>query len=168
MLFICPTVPDSNPLSGSGPQAVHSPPDSALCPAGHAAQSPPPCELARSGHGAHASPLLEELPAKQGAHVAAPAAAALPAWQGVAEALPAGQKLPGGHMVQAALPPGKDVPATQAWQLQATSWLPAEQLLEALVQPGAGVDVGWGAPVTAATTGGTGTPATGAAPRGQA
>ena len=150
---------------------VHGPPDNALCPAGQAAHRPPACEPWRAGQGAHAPPPLEELPAGQGAHAvlpaadelpgaqgvhaALPAAEELPALHGVAEALPAGQKLPAGHVVQAPLLLGEKVPAAQAWQLQGTSWLPAEQLWEALEQTGSGQEAGaggWGVPATEAAT----------------
>ena len=91
-----------------------------------------------------ALPAADKVPGTQGVHAALPAAEKAPSWQGVAEALPTGQKLPAGHGVQAALPPGESAPAAQAWQLQETGWLPGEQL----GQPGSGLDVGWGVPVT--------------------
>ena len=114
-------------------------------------------------------PAGDEVPGAQGAHAALLEAESagfeLPTGQGVAEALPAGQKLPAGHGVQALLPPGESMPAGQAWQLQASSWLPAEQLEGALLQPGSGLSIGWGAPVTG---GGWGAPTTRAAIGGQA
>ena len=102
-------------------------------------------------------PAAEELPGAQGVHAALPAAEMVPTAQGVGEALPAGQALPAGHGVQALSLLGEKVPAAQAWQLQGTSWLPAEQLWEALEHTGSGQEVGaggWGVPAAEAATGG--------------
>ena len=113
-------------------------------PAGQGAHAAlPAAEEVPGEQGMHAAlPAAKEVPGEHGKHAALPAAEAVPALHGVAEALPAGQKLPAGHGVQALSLLGEKVPAVQAWQLQGTSWLPAEQLWEAREQTGSGQDVG--------------------------